>query len=76
MKTQFLLEQQIMDCWNIINDIKSVYQHHLDVQALTDDQLANVLIGIEQLYDLKFYSLFSTFEKYLKEVHDGRHHDV
>ena len=70
MGVQFDLEQRIMQCWNIIDDIKVVYTRHLDGEKpLTEDELANILIGIEQLYDIKFYNLFSTFEKYLQEVH-------
>lgn len=70
MGVQFDLEQRIMQCWNIIDDIKVVYTRHLDGEKpLTEDELANILIGIEQLYDIKFYNLFSTFEKYIQEVH-------
>ena len=76
MKTQFDLEQRIMQCWNIIDDIRVVYTRHLDGEKpLTEDELANILIGMEQLYDIKFYNLFSTFEKFLKEIHESKVRD-
>lgn len=76
MSTQFDLEQQIMQCWNIVEDIRVVYTRHLDGEKpLTVDELANVLIGMEQLYDIKFNNLFSTFEKFLKEIHESKVRD-
>ena len=54
----------------VVDDIRTVYTRHLDGEKpLTDDEFANVMIGIEKLYDIKFYNLFSTFEKYIQEVH-------
>ena len=76
MSTQFDLEQQIMQCWNIIEDIRVVYTRHLDGEKpLTVDEISNILIGMEQLYDIKFYNLFSTFEKFLKERHESKVRD-
>ena len=76
MSTQFDLEQRIMQCWNIIDDIRVVYTRHLDGEKpLTEDELANILIGMEQLYDIKFYNLFSTYEKLLKEIHESKVRD-
>lgn len=70
MKVQFDLEQRIMECWMVVDDIRTVYTRHLDGEKpLTDDEFANVMIGMEKLYDIKFYNLFSTFEKYIQEVH-------
>lgn len=73
MSTQFDLEQQIIQCWNIIDDIKVVYTTHLDGdRPLTEDELANIFIGMEYLYNIKFNNLFSTFEKFLKEIHESK----
>ena len=76
MSTQFNLEQSIMQCWNIVDDIRIIYTRHLDGEKpLTEDELANILIGMEQLYDIKFYNLMSTFEKFLKEIHESKVRD-
>ena len=72
MKTRFDLEQEIMQCWNVTDDIKAIYTYHLDKQALTEDELGNILIGLEKLYQIKFETLFDTFEQCLmsKEFKD------
>ena len=76
MSTQFDLEQKIMQCWDIVDDLEVLYTQVLDApRRLTDDEIANVLLGIKQLYDMKFNSLMSTYEKYLKEVHESKVRD-
>jgi hypothetical protein len=34
---------------------------------MTEDEVANVLIGIESIYKMRFESLFSTFEEMVKD---------
>ncbi len=58
-KDRFHLEQEIMDCWGVTDDIQTIIDHCED---LTEDQLMNNLIGIKELYDLKFRTMFDTFE--------------
>jgi len=67
MKTRFDLEQEIMDCWMVTDDIKTIYKYHLDKEALSEDDLANVLIGLEKLYQMKFELLFDTFETLIEQ---------
>jgi hypothetical protein len=70
MSTQFDLEQRIMQCWDVVDDLDTLFTHVLDSSpAPTHDEIANVLLGLKQLYDMKFYTLMSTYEKYLKEQH-------
>ena len=59
MTTRFDLEQAIMDCWHVVDDIKTVSNR---AGSLTPDQLSNALIGIETLYQMKFEDLFEKFE--------------
>ena len=66
-KTRFDLEQEIMQCWNIVDEIKLIYTYHLDKKELTEDELANILIGLEKLYQIKFETLFETFEECLRK---------
>lgn len=62
------LEQEILDCWNVTKDLDNVYVAICDRPiALTEDELANLLLGIKQLYKLKFEQMFSTFEQVLKD---------
>ena len=53
MSNRFDLEQQIMDCWNILNDIETLADMMATTKAYTD--LANV-------YEYKFNKLWRTFE--------------
>lgn len=71
MNIQFDLEQRIMQCWDVVDDLDTLFTHVLDYNpAPTHDEIANTLLGIKQLYDMKFQTLMSTYEKYLKEQHD------
>lgn len=65
---RFDLEQQIMKCWNVTDDINTLYEGVMDsYPEMTTDQIANALLGMHQLYELKFNKLFSTFEQLIKE---------
>jgi hypothetical protein len=65
---RFDLEQRILNCWQVVDDLKTVYTYHSDNKSL-DDDLANVLIGLQYLYQLKFEQLFKTFEDYIMAIH-------
>ena len=66
MADAFDLEQQIMDCWRVVDDISTLNEGLLDYE-INADKVANVLIGLKQLYNLKFEKLFRTYEALLKE---------
>jgi hypothetical protein len=58
---RFEFEQQIMSCWNVTTDLKVLEGD------LSKDQITNVLIGIEQLYNIRFEKLFRQFEQLVRE---------
>lgn len=60
------LESKIMDCWNIIDDMKVLTEGVLE-KDLSKDQISNVLIGLETLYQLKFENLFDEYSKMIRE---------
>ena len=66
---RFDFEQQIMSCWNVTSDIKTVTEYLLDAPLETDreDKIANMLLGIEALYQAKFDKLFTQFEALVNE---------
>jgi len=70
---RFALEEQIMDCWRVVDDIRVVQTVHQDTEGLSVDDMSITLMGIEKLYTLKFQLLFDTFEKHLKAVHENLH---
>lgn len=64
-KERFDLEQQIMDCWGVCEDIKSIYKMN-DIRQMSEDELMNAMIGLETIYQMKFEILFDMFEKMIK----------
>ena len=59
--TRFDLEDQIMQCWNVTSDIETVYTYLLDSPDF--NVAANMLLGIQALYEAKFNTLQATMEK-------------
>lgn len=66
---QFDFEQQIMNCWNVTTDLKDLNEGVLE-SSLSRDQIANALIGIEQLYNIRFEKLFRMFEQFNRERYE------
>lgn len=68
---RFDFEQQIMKCWNITEDINTLHAATMDTD-ISIEEIANVLLGLHQLYEIKFNELFrqfeSSFEQENKEV--------
>jgi hypothetical protein len=59
MSDRFDLEQNIMQCWNVTDDI----QLYLDMyDNMDEDQRMNYLIGLKQIYQMKFERLWNGFE--------------
>lgn len=66
MTTTFDLEQHIMHCWNVVDDLEVLNEAVLE-RNLSQDEISNILMGMKGLYHLKFETLFETFEQALKE---------
>ena len=62
-KDRFDLEQEIMECWSVTKDIQNFY-HAQD--NLDQDEQMNYLLGLEQIYEVKFQKLWDTFEKCIR----------
>ena len=60
MADRFDLEQQLLEAWKVTDDIQLAYE--LSVEGSDPDQLANLLLGLKTLYDIKFNKLWDTFE--------------
>ena len=65
MKTRFDLEQDIMNCWQVVDDIKAVY--HCERLYDDENEMQNVLLGLFTLYQIKFDKLFGTFEEMVED---------
>jgi hypothetical protein len=58
MSNRFDLEQQILDCWKITDDIPMMERQH----ANTAD-----FVALAAIYEFKFSQLWETFEKMCHE---------
>ena len=61
-RNRFDLEQDIMNCWSVVDDIKELNRCMLDRRKMTDDEVSNYLLGLETSYQVKFERLFEAFE--------------
>jgi hypothetical protein len=59
MSDRFDLEQNIMQCWNVTDDIQLYLDMH---DNMNEDQRMNYLIGLKQMYQMKFERLQNTLE--------------
>ena len=71
----FDLEQQIMECWGVVDDIDMLYYHFGDnprftgLDAKAEDEMMNLMLGLKSLYALKFQRMWDTYEKVCREHH-------
>jgi hypothetical protein len=63
--SSFDLEEQIMQCWSIIDQIDTVTEG-VDVYGWTADQISNALIGIKEIYNLEFEKMLALQETLLR----------
>ena len=61
------LEEMIMDCWSVCNDLRTVLQQVGDGdREPTPDELMNAIMGMQQIYHWKFEQLFNKYEDILE----------
>ena len=63
---RFDLEQSIMKCWNVTDDVDLAYRAIMD-EDMSTDSVANLLVGIKTISDLRFNELFAQFENMIEE---------
>jgi hypothetical protein len=65
---RFDLESAIQTVWNTKDDLELITQQMVDgSEPMTEDELANVMIGLSELHDIRCKKLFSVFETMLRE---------
>lgn len=57
-KNRFDLEEDIMRCWEIVDDLETIGESDLTVE-----EYRSIIDSLHTLYSLKFKKLFSTFEQ-------------
>lgn len=63
-RDRFLLEDYIMNCWNVTNDLATVAKYIGESSDIPNDRriiLSNMLVGMKELYDRKFEHLYNLF---------------
>ena len=71
---QFDLEQEIMHCWNITTDLDHLFEELMEGETMTTDRMANIVLGMKELYEIKFNKLFRTFDSFLKDYYAYKNH--
>ena len=59
----FDLEQQIQECWNVVDDIKMINALY------KEEDNSEALNSLSILYELKFQRMWDTFNKVCDEYH-------
>jgi hypothetical protein len=62
---RFHLEQAIMEAWQTSTDIKMVYQ---SLDGMSDDQVMGAVDGLHIFAEMRFESLWETFESLLHNM--------
>lgn len=61
--TRFDLEQGILQCWNIVDDIKMIIEHFDD----PDYNIRAMIKSLPDLYQARFQHTFECFEHLVKD---------
>ena len=62
MNDKIDLESAIMLAWQTSDDLDLLFKHHGDHPVpMTEDEVANVLLGIKVLHDLRMEKLMDTY---------------
>ena len=77
MKNRFDLENEIMDCWKVTDDINMVTKYFVDspkwegMSGELSDAMMNKYFAVAELYELKFQKLFDTFVECIPDLKDS-----
>ena len=56
------LEGAIMKVWQTADDIDLLFKHMIDSpKVMTEDEIANALLGIKQLHEMRMWELDDTY---------------
>lgn len=71
MTKMFEIEQAIMKCWEISNDLTLIAHEHED-----SDEISNKVLGIKHVYEMRFNHLWECYEGALKEYYGLRKAEI
>ena len=70
--TNFELEQDILKCWNVVDDIKEIL-NDLQEGALSANHAVQALEAYAAVYQNRFDRTFRRYEKVCQGLHELRH---
>lgn len=68
----FELEQNILKCWNIVDDVKDIV-NDLDAGLMTQQDAIQGLRAFADVYQLRFERTFRGYEQVCQGLHGLRH---
>jgi len=74
----FDLEQEILACWNVTEDLDMITAHFIDSPNFAHlppdiaDSIMNKYLGLKEVYDVKFKKLWASFDDVCEEYHSLR----
>ncbi len=68
----FELEQNILKCWNVVDDIKDIV-NDLDAGLMSQDDAINGLRAFADVYQMRFDRTVAGYEKVCQGLHELRH---
>ena len=70
------VETEIMDCWRVVDDVDVLLQYFGDdeffigMKAVHADKIMNLMLGVKELYSVRFERLWRAYEESLGEYYD------
>lgn len=65
--THFDLEDAIYKVWQTADDLETLYKYHGDAEKImTDDEVANALIGLKSLHEMRCWQLMDMSARVFK----------
>jgi hypothetical protein len=65
------LEQEVLLCWGITEDLLLLAMEHED-----NDDIANKVLGLKAVYDMRFRKAWGTYEKVVEEYYAHKPREV
>ena len=66
MTDRFELEQKIMECWQVVQDLELIFSHTCE-ERMDLNEVSNIALGLKTLYAHRFDDLFDCFEALIKQ---------
>ncbi len=70
--TNFMLEQDIMKCWGIVDDVNDIV-NDLESENMTQSEATQALRAFADVYQLRFERTFRRYETVCRGLHELRH---